>query len=316
MLTRRLFLAMAAGAALSGPRTAFAAAVETIGGDAFGSYWRLSLPAGADPETAREAIEAVVAEIDALFSPYRPDSELSRVNRHRGESACALSAEMRLVLDAALAVSRASEGAFDPTVGPLVRRFGFGPVEGTADASHRDLRLVAGGLEKGVARLSVDLCGIAKGRALDRAGAALDALGARDWLLDLGGEVLARGRHPAGRHWQVAVEPVGRTAPVVLRLRDRAVATSGTAAQAYEFDGRRYGHVIDPARGAPAEGGFDTITVAAATGMEADAWATALLALEGARAVAMAGALGIDALFVPRVGAPVMTGGFDALVAG
>src|SRR5690606_6238323 len=152
------------------------------------------------------------------------------------------------ILAQSLAIAAASGGAFDPTVGPLVRRFGFGPIEGNADISCRDLRLEGRAAVKRGPGLSLDLCGIARGHALARRAAALDAGGLPSYRLDLGGEVLARGHHPRGRPWQVAVEP--RREPsrrnVVLRLADQAVATSGNGVQSFRVGNRRLGHIIDP----------------------------------------------------------------------
>lgn len=319
MVTRRRFLTLAGAAALPLPSFALAGDLVVHGGDAFGSYWRLSLPPGGG-EASAETVARIVHDVDLVFSPYREDSELTRFNRAGGDMAIELSEAFADVLAQSLAIAAASGGAFDPTVGPLVRRFGFGPIEGNADISCRDLRLEGRSAVKRAPGLSLDLCGIAKGHALDRIAAALDARGLQSYLLDLGGEVLARGHHPQGRRWQVAVEP--RREPsrrnVVLRLADQAVATSGNSVQSFRVGNRRLGHIIDPRRRRPAEGKAETVTVAAESAARADGWATALLAMDAQEAIATAGALGIDALFVMKDeadGPIVTTGRFDRLIA-
>lgn len=321
MPTRRRFLALVPAAlALSGlPATA--ASTRVTGGGAFGSYWRLTLPAEVDAAAAMRAIEAIVADVDAVFSPWRDDSELSRFNRHRDRAPVPLSPSCKTVVEAALRVARRSGGAFDPTVGPAVARLGFGPIADGEAGDHSMLALGPRGLSKARPRLSLDLCGIAKGYALDRMAEALDRLRLGSWLLDLGGEVIARGRHPEGRRWRLAVEPgaMAGATPPVLALEDEAVATSGTLHQGYDVAGRRAGHIIDPSRNSSADTDAVAVSVVAADATTADAWATALMALPAGNAVALAEANGLDALFLLRNGGPerrVTTGRFaDRLLA-
>jgi len=116
----------------------------------------------------------------------------------------------------------------------------------------------------------------AKRYALDRVGEALQAVGHPRFLADLGGEYLARGRHASGRAWRVGVEVPRPPLPdlaAVLTLSGRAVGTSGTRANGHTLAGRRYSHIIVPAQGAPVAGGPSSVSVLAATAMEADACA-------------------------------------------
>src|SRR5690606_15433641 len=148
--------------------------------------------------------------------------------------------------------------------------------------------------------LTIDLCGIAKGYALDRIALALAAIAVQDFLLELGGEVLARGTHPSGRPWQVGIEtPLGPPPAIahVVRPTTLAMATSGPAIQSYEVDGRLYSHVIDPRLREPADGSIASVTVLMATGTEADAFATALMAMGADDAIVFAGRHSIPALF-------------------
>jgi thiamine biosynthesis lipoprotein len=102
-------------------------------------------------------------------------------------------------------MTRFTEGAFDPTIGPLVNRFGFGPIHGER-AHPADLSVSANGLRKRVPGLTLDLCGIAKGYALDRIIEALPAVGVDSVMFELGGEIRTLGRHPDGRAWQIGIE--------------------------------------------------------------------------------------------------------------
>lgn len=291
--TRRAFLASTAALAA---RPSFAGETTSLGGDAFGSYWRLTLPRGGDARPAETAIRRVVARIDALMSPYRADSELSRFNR--AEDGIAASAETLSVARDALDTAAETGGAFDPTVGPLVARYGFGPIHDAAPGSHEGIRLRGDTLAKDSPDLSLDFCGIAKGYALDLMRAGLDGLGLAGYLLELGGEVAARGRHPTGRAWRVALDG----APLALALPGGAVATSGLLAQSYSVGGHRYGHIIDPATAAPATGALVSVSVLDPKATRADALATALFAMGLDRGGAFAQAAGLDTILLARDG--------------
>lgn len=299
-MTRRM--ALLGGAALMMASTAAVRAAETqvLGGPAFGSYWRLALSSEANAAAVREAVIAVVAAIDGTMSPYRPSSDLTRFNRARTTEPVQLPEPLCGLLGASLRIAAMTGGEFDPTVGPIVGRYGFGPIiDGATAGSYRELVVEAGTIRKTIPDLTIDLCGIAKGYALDRIALALAAIGMQDFLLELGGEVLARGAHPAGRPWRVGVEnPLGPPAAIahVVRPTTLAMATSGPAIQSYEVDGRLYSHVIDPRLREPADGSIASVTVLMATGTEADAFATALMAMGADDAIVFAGRHSIPAL--------------------
>ncbi len=301
-MNRRAFLASAAALAAFPAR----AGTASTGGPAFGSYWRLTLPQAAPVPTAR--ISRIIAEIDAAMSPYRA-SDLTRFNRARTTDLLPLPPETLDVARTALAIATETGGAFDPTVGPLVGRLGFGPIRG-AEGRWTGLSAERDGLRKEAPGLTLDLCGIAKGHALDRIATLLDEAG-EPFLLDLGGEVSGRGRHPDGRTWRVLIDGTG----LVARIEDIAVATSGDAVQGYRLGSRSYGHIVDPARGAAATG-LASVSVFHRSGRRADALATALVAMGRERAAEFAGRTGIEAVLVPDAGAPILTGGVDARLEG
>jgi thiamine biosynthesis lipoprotein len=300
MLTRRELLRLAGGAILLNTLPAYAgtAAVRVYTGPAFGSAWRLVLPDTAEAALAMARLEAIEARIDALMSPFRPDSDLSRFN---AEGIARMSRETRYVASAALALARDSDGAFDPTMAPLSRRYGFGPpaISPARPAGrYRELRLAGDSLISDRPGLSLDLCGIAKGHALDEIVRALDGL---DFLVELGGEVAARGRHPSGRPWRVGIERPG--APALQRIIEpeaRALATSGDAAQGYNVGGRRYAHVMDPRARTPVDSGVASVSVLAATGLMADGLATAAMVLGPQKAGPLLKAHDASALFLMR----------------
>lgn len=304
--TRRRLLAGTAGLvgmALSAPVWARTGGAQAMESRAFGTYWLLRIGAEVDPTPVAAAIEAVVARIDAAMSPYRADSEISRFNRLE-EGELAASPALCLVAGEGLRLAKLSEGAFDPTVGPLVHRYGFGPIEGKA-ASFADLTVGPSHIGKSRAGVTMDLCGVAKGYALDQMIDAVAALGVTDAMIELGGEVRAIGRHPKGRAWQVAVEDPRAGSSELLHVLDPtgwALATSGDRAQSYGLGSRRYGHIIDPRNNGPARGDVASVTVLAPTAMEADGLATALAVLGPEAGAALCERLGRPALFVLHEG--------------
>ena len=318
---RRRFLKLtggALGATLAAPALlrAETSPLETIAGTAFATYWRLSVPSGRDAGRLRGRIEAALAEIDHQMSPWRADSDVCRFNA-AAEGAVAMPGETVSVTAAALAIAKASDGRFDPTVGPLVARWGFGPIEKGAPPDWHKIGLAGDHIVKHKGGLTLDLCGIAKGYALDRMLAIASEAGHDDLLIDLGGELAAKGRHPSGRDWYVAVEdprPGASGVVAKLRLNDTTVATSGGHIQSYELDGRRYSHIIDPATGEPVAGGLLSVSVLAPRATEADGWATALAAAGPIEGPALARKNGIAALFLRADGVDIAretTGGFE-----
>ena len=268
----------------------------------------------ADQTLLRETIERIIAEIDETMSPYRPGSDLSRFNRTQTTDWQPLANTLMPVATEALRIATLTNGAFDPTIGPLVGRYGFGPI--TGDLGRYDsIALQDGAVRKDKPGLTLDLCGIAKGYALDQIAAALARHGERHALIEIGGEVRTLGAHPNGRPWQVAVLDPASRAPVVHRIvapGRLALATSGHSENGLRGPVQT-SHIIDPARRRTALMNIASVSVLAETGMQADALATALCALGAENGLLMAEQLGLSALFItdgteaPR---EVMTGAF------
>lgn len=288
------------------------AATQAIARPAFGSTWRMVLPADADALRARRVVERVIAQVDAAMSPWRADSDVARFNVSTSTDWQQMSAQTLAVITEAQDIARLTAGAFDPTVGPLVARYGFGPIQSETVIGYEALELDATALRKSTADLTLDLCGIAKGDALDRAVAALRDAGFTDAVLELGGEVLAIGSHPAGRTWQVAIQHPGGdpvSAHRIVTPGPLALATSGHFPQGYTGLRGTNSHLIDPITQRPATGPLASVSVLATSGRRADALATALTVLGPEKGPALAQSLGISALFL--IGNTV---GFDEIM--
>ncbi len=284
-------------------------------GWAFGSFWRLVTADAKMARVAKSVVDAVVDEVTHRMSPYEPTSELSRFNTAKTSDWLSMSGPSCTVVAEALRIARVSGGAFDPTVGPLVAQFGFGPIRG-AVGRYDDIVVAPGAIRKQVPGLTLDLCGIAKGYALDQVAAGLTQAGVEDALIEIGGEVRALGMHPNGRVWKIGIaDPLSNGAAVqrVVKPGVLALATSGHAVNGVR-DPVNISHIVNPNSGRPAHMTLASVSVLAASGMEADALATALCA-HGARAgIDLAERLGISALFVTdgsEAPLEVMTGGFD-----
>ncbi len=265
----------AIGSLVLAPYRAQADGVRILSGQAFGSTWRLVMPdTEEDPSLL---IRDIVHRIDEQMSPYHFYSDLGKFNK-RGTTAAR--DETRHVVQAALDLAKLSGGAFDPTSAPIGRKYGFGP-QAISDAApagrYSDIHVVGERIETSTPQLTLDLNGIAKGYALDIIADALEGL---DFLLELGGEVVARGRHPSARHWNVGIERPG-TGKIqrLVNPVSRVLATSGDATQSYDIGGRRYAHVVDPRTGGPLENDVASVSVLAPTGMLADGLATAAMVL-------------------------------------
>lgn len=338
-LRRRRLLAVAAGGALAAlcGRAADARTLH-LAGHSMGSTWNARI-AGVPVDAAltRRTHDAVAGALDSVvarMSTFDAGSELSRLNRHRATTPIALSAELLGVLAAAQAVAAASGGAFDATVAPLVAAWGFGagarargnapnPAELAAAVDWRALQLDAarGLVRKSLPALQLDLSGIAKGHAVDRAALALEALGLERYMVEAGGEIRTRGRNAEGRPWQIAIERPDAWPQRVHRivpLAGLSIATSGDYRNFYRQDGRRIHHEIDPVTRAPTAHALASVSVLHADCMRADAWATALFVLGPERGLARAREQRLAALFIVRDGArlrDIASPAFDAALA-
>ncbi|SOE18232.1 thiamine biosynthesis lipoprotein [Hoeflea halophila] len=269
-------------------------------GSGFGTQWRALCDASTNRTQVAKIITDAIALVDRSMSPYRCDSEIFAVNAAPKGSQFKISPEMAVVLASAETVTKASDGAFDPGVGPLVNRMGFGPIRGDFVPFREGFGLAGERLLKHVDGATIDLCGIAKGRAVDLIIERLHADGFDNMLVEIGGEYAALGSHPAGRPWHIAVEnplPGTSNAITVIRPDGRAIATSGHRHQG--VDGIiGLSHIMAPAGGQPASQEVRSATVIADNAMEADAWSTALAALDAREAVDLAHANAIDALIL------------------
>ncbi|MEN8162373.1 MAG: FAD:protein FMN transferase [Myxococcota bacterium] len=288
---------------------------RVLAGETMGTTWRVTL-LDAPSADWRAEIEGVLARVDARFSTWREDSELSRFNLARTTEWLPVSEETVRLVAEARDVSRRTAGAFDPSVAPLVGLWGFGaagpqPLPPSAPALARArarvgltalaLREAPPALKKHAPELALDLSGIAKGHGVDAVAERLLALGAKRFLVEIGGELRCAGAGPHEGRWRIAIErprPGPAALQRVLTLRDVALATSGSYRNFATVTGERRPHVLDPRTGEPIRHGLVSVSVLAARASLADAFATGLLVLGPERGPALAAREGLAALFV------------------
>ena len=319
------------------PRQAF-----VFEGPTMGTAYQVKVVRAVLPEVRRgeldDAIRGELERINSLMSTYLDDSELSRFNRH-GTTPFELADATWEVFETALEISRATGGALDVTVGPLVDAWGFGPGRSSPDTvvpelpeeeltairerigwQHLELLDAPRAVRKARADLYCDLSSVAKGYAVDRVAALLAGLGETDFMVEVGGELRAAGRNDRGAVWRIGVERPqlarGRLQRVV-PVADLALATSGDYRNYREIDGVRVSHIMDPRNGRPVRHRLASVTVVHASCAMADGLATALMVLGPDEGRALAEREGWAALFLVRNGegfAEIMTPAFESLL--
>ena len=291
----------------------------TLHGPTMGTRWSASVDTddSVNQKALHQGLAAAVQQVDAQMSPWKQGSDLVRLNRAPVGAWVDLPPEMLEVLTCAMDIHRLSAGAFDPCVGALVDAWGFGAVRDAPDAAaiHTarqaapctvpeglEIDRAAGRVRKR-APLQLDLCGIAKGYAVDCMAAVLQQYGVRHALAALDGELRAVGSQASGAPWAVALESpeVGRRAVRgVIELEDMAVATSGDYRHYLNVGDARLAHTMDARRAAPVNNAVASVTVLGRTCMEADAWATALLVAGPGEGLGLAQRRGLEVLFLLR----------------
>lgn len=281
-----------------------------------GTSWaaRLVVADDAGLSGLRDVIARALAGVVAEMSDWEPGSAISRFNRAPAGSWHDLPPAFFTVLDHALALAAATDGAYDPTAGRLVDLWGFGPAPALG-LPPRDADIAAAQATMGWQRIALDparraalqpgglrldLSSIAKGYGVDAAAAALRAAGVENFLVEVGGELIGAGVKPDRTPWWVEIEaPPGATmVPIVAALHGLAVATSGNYRRFVDIGGERFAHTLDPRTGRPVDNGLTSVTVLHPSCMSADAMATALTVLGPDAGLAFASRRGVAAHFL------------------
>jgi thiamine biosynthesis lipoprotein len=290
-----------------------------ISGSKMGTTYHVTIVADQPaPADLAEQIDQVLNAVDQSMSTYKSQSELSQFNRLPIGEQVKASDQLWAVLQASEQVWQQSSGAFDPTVGPVVDLWGFGPVPtqdtipadqdiaaALAGAGYQHLQLdsTAQTISKQKA-IALDLSAVAKGYAVDQVAELLEMLALPDYLVEVGGEMRLSGSNPEGNPWRIAIELPSLMPQVqeVIEIHNGAMATSGDYRNYFEKDDVRYSHTIDPRNGKPITHSLASVTVITDFCADADAWATALMVLGEEEGMAIANQYSIPAYMLIREG--------------
>lgn len=253
----------------------------TLSGKTMGTTYNVTVvdaPREADAETLQAAIDAALADVNAKMNNWDPTSEVSRFSNAASTEPVEISQDLQTVLTEANRIHALVDGKFDVTLAPLIDLWGFGPkkpgepipsdeeIAAALESIGQSDKLVLEGntLAKTQPDVSVNLSSIAKGFGVDQIGAALEAEGVDRYLVEIGGDLAAKGTNAEGEPWSIGIERPDARAQVVeiiLPLSDLGLATSGDYRNYFEEDGVRYSHIIDPTSGRPVTHTTASVTV-------------------------------------------------------
>lgn len=264
-------------------------------------------------------VDQALVDINKSMSTYDPQSELSLLNLSHNAGWQEISVDLYRVLMMSMQLNRQSQGAFDITVGPLVNLWGFGPtksLEHVPEQTQIELALAKVGSEvidirqrdesfelKLSSPRYMDLSAIAKGYGVDVLGRLLQRQGINNYLVEVGGEIIAHGQKPENNSWRIAIEAPkddGRSAQVIIPLSEMGIATSGDYRNFFEQDGQRFSHTIDGRTGYPVKHDLASVSVLHESVAMADAWATALTVLGAETGLKLAEEYSLAVYFIVR----------------
>jgi thiamine biosynthesis lipoprotein len=262
-------------------------------GEAQGTYYAITYFDN-EGRNFQYQVDSILRAFDLSVSMWAPQSIISRINN--GDSLVTPDEWFIDIFNRSVRIAESTGGAFDFTIGPLVNAWGFG-FKGKMQmdsvlvdslkqlVDYKTVRLEDGKLKKDKENIQFDFNAIAQGYAVDVLGNFLASHGIENYLIDIGGEVLGKGMKPDGSHWLVGIENPAtdslsqRTLNAKVRLKDKALATSGSYRKYYEENGVRYSHTIDPKTGYPVRHSLLSVSVLADDCATADGYATAFMVM-------------------------------------
>ncbi len=269
-----------------------------LSGSALGTTWSVKVLSHNkfDSDNLRGEIVQKLEEVEKIFSHWRGDSELSLWNANKSTNLLQVNPQLYELVQHAQWMNRETDGAFDPTIAPLVNLWGFGPPGGRRSTLPKDEEIAEvkkltgmenlevfpqNRLRKKFSELRLDFSGSAKGEIIDQICQLLERWALQNYLVEIGGEVRAHGRGKKGKGWIVGLESgeMGKDLMLSVPLRNYAVATSGT----YRLHKpnpkakNSASHLLNPQTGKPVENNLIAVNAFAPTARDADAWATALM---------------------------------------
>lgn len=272
--------------------------LQIVSGTTQGTYYQISYYAE-HPRIEQEEIEEELQQFLLIASLWEPNSIISKVNRNEPVE---LNEDFVAIFSTAQEISRETGGAFDITVGDLVNLWGFGfksgqePTATSIDSllkfvGYQKVSVIDHRVIKEHPETSIDFNAIAKGYSADMISNLLRRKGINDFIVDIGGEIVAAGKKPDGSAWNIGIEKpandrdASRQLQIVISLSNKSVATSGTYRKYREIDSIRYSHTVDPKTGRPVSHSLLSVSVIADRCVVADALATAFMVMGMEKAI-------------------------------
>ena len=280
---------------------------EVIKGESMGT--RYSVNVLGDKRISQELINKRLVEINNIFSTWQEDSELSQLNDAPVGKWVGVSSELYKILNVSAELYRQTEGYFDPGIGRLIDLWGFGAKGGRTEAPKREeismafaqssirYLIIEPGRVKKTKDIHINLSAIAKGYAVDEVARLIKDSGVTNFLVEIGGEVIASGTNN-GDYWVVGVERPDNKDTIGLELVDASIATSGNYRNFFIWEGEKYIHIFDPTTGLPANNDLASVSVIHPQSAMSDAYATAMMAMGSSRAVELAKKMKLSVLLM------------------
>lgn len=284
--------------------------VKEIKGEIFGSYYLVKYRGNLETSTFNEKLNLFFQDFNKQFSTYQSDSVISQFNVAGANSPMVVTPLFISMLELAKKFHTDTEGAFDPTLGPVIKLWGFGGAKKYKTPSDRELeetrkkvgfKFIQWDESKNTVwktreGVQLDVNAFAPGWASDLIGKMLEQEGIFNYMVDISGEIFFRGQKTDQDYWIAGIEQPSKDyaqgIQLAFRIKNLAIATSGNYRQFFDENNKRFSHIIDPRTGRPVSHNIASTSVITQTAAEADAWSTALMVL-GSQGMAIAEKNGI-----------------------
>jgi thiamine biosynthesis lipoprotein len=281
--------------------------VELIKGESMGTSYSINVLG--DESIEQDIIDKRLVEINNTFSTWLDDSELSQLNRAPIDEWIDVSSELYAMLKQSEEIYQQTDGYFDPGIGRLIDLWGFGASGGRTDVPKRvqiekafenssiKYLLMEDGRVKKTRNIHLNLSAIAKGYAVDEIARLIKMSGINNFLVEIGGEVIASGSNK-GDDWVIGVERPDNKKPIPIVLKDASIASSGNYRNYFIWEGKKYMHIFNPTTGLPANNDLSSVSVIHPQSAMSDAYATAMMAMGSKNAIEIANKLKLSALLI------------------
>ena len=293
-------------------------------GNTMGTYYIINvveIPKSLKLENIRLEIEKTLKLINLTLSNWDPNSEITRLNNNKKIGKIKISNDLKEVLKQANIINDNSYGYFDITADPLIELWGFGykntkthTIPSQKEINDAlllvnqkklfEINSLNNEFYKKNKELKLNLSSIAKGFGIDQIGKKLETLGLRNYLINIGGDLLAKGNNKNKKNWIIGIENPNLNEKLVkeiIKVSDKGIASSGDYKNFFIKNGKKFSHIINPNTGKPIAHKTKSVTVVSNNTTNADGWATALLAMGSEKGFKLAEENSMSVLFIDEV---------------